>query len=348
MKIAIIGAGPAGANCAYWASKEGHEVVLYEKNTDFALKPCGEGVFKEAFEYVPIKPEESKWSLSYIHRAEVYYKNKLLLETDTSPFDGYIINKRAFLRELVEYAIDEGARFQKGSYFVEKDDFDLIIDAGGYVSTFARRKGIVYNNYKLAPAIRGYGKSSKIREDTLYFEVYNFGYSWIFPYGKGYCNFGIGGHTNNKSLMLNNLYSFLKLFDVEIVSKIEGAAFPSNGPLEKLTLGKIRVAGDTAGMVMPISGEGIRFALYAGKICYKENYEELFKQKYGKKLENGKKILDFWLSLNEEELKILIKEMDPLKLIMAFLEGEKPSVIEGFKFLKKPNVILKALQKVYI
>lgn len=347
MKIAIIGAGPAGVNCAYWASKKGHEVIIFERKEVLASKPCGEGVFKEAFDFVPVSPEGSKWALNYIDKATLYYENKVIAEIETKPFDGYIINKRAFLEDILNEAINLGARFIREEFKIEKD-FDLIVDAGGYTSTFARRKGLPYKGLKHAPALRGYGKTNKIREDTLYLEIYDFGYSWIFPYGKGFCNFGIGGHISSKSLMLEKLYHFIKLFDIEVVSKIEGAAFPFTGVLDRLKIGNVVVAGDSAGMVMPISGEGIRFALYAGKICFEDNYEELFMAKYGKKLKEGKKLLDFWLSLNGDELAELVKNLHPYTLAKAFLEGERPNIIEGLKFIKRPRIVTKALMKVYI
>ncbi|MDT7891253.1 MAG: hypothetical protein RQ952_00750 [Thermoproteota archaeon] len=115
-----------------------------------------------------------------------------------------------FLEELVNEAKNEGAKLKLGEEFNEKENYDLIIDAGGFASTYARRKGLPYHGYKLAPAICGYGRSNKIKEDTLYFEVYSFGYAWIFPYGKNYCNFGIGGHTIFKEELLVNLKRFLK------------------------------------------------------------------------------------------------------------------------------------------
>ncbi len=347
MKIAVIGAGPAGANCAYWASKEGHEVTIFERNKILASKPCGEGVFGEAFSYTPVSPEGSKWALNYIHRVAIYHNNELITDVDTSPFTGYIVNKRLFLEDILDSAIDLGAKFRREE-FKGAEDYDLIVDAGGYTSTFARRKGLSFTGYKLAPAMRGYGVTNKIRDDTIYFEVYPFGYSWIFPYGKGTCNFGVGGHITSKSLMIERLYRFLKIFDVEIKSKIEGASFPATGPLEKLRIGNVVVAGDTAGMVMPISGEGIRFALYAGKICFREDYEKLFSEKYGRKLKEGKKILEYWLNLNEEEIKELIKRLSPITLAKAFLEGEKPSVLEGMKLISKPKMIGKALRYVYL
>ncbi len=108
------------------------------------------------------------------------------------------------------------------------------------------------------------------------------------------------------------------------------------------------VAGDSAGMVMPSSGEGIRFALFAGKNCFKENYEEIFWTKYGERLIVGKKILSFWLKLSDKEIIKTVKTLKPLTLIEAFIEGKKPSIWEGLKLISEPSIIQKALTSVYI
>jgi flavin-dependent dehydrogenase len=350
VKILIIGGGPAGLNCAYWASKEGHEVELYEMRNKLAFKPCGEAVFSEGFDFVPIKPEESKWALNYIDKAAIYYGGEEIFEIDTKPYFGWVINKSLFLEDLMNQAVNEGAKvfLNKKLENIQEEKYDLIVDAAGYIATYARRKGLDYRNYKSAPAIRGYGKTNKIKEDTLYIDFFGTGYVWIFPYGKGYVNYGVGGHSTSKNFFLERMQRFLKKFDVEPLGKIEGAAFPANGPLKQLRLGKVVVAGDSAGMVMPSSGEGIRFALFAGKNCFKNDYEKIFWEKYGERLMVGKKIVNFWMKLNEKEIIKTIKTLKPLTLIEAFIEGKKPSIFEGLKLISEPSIVQKAITTVYI
>jgi flavin-dependent dehydrogenase len=350
VKILVIGGGPAGLNCAYWASKEGHDVELYEMRNKLAFKPCGEAVFSEGFDFVPIKPEESKWALNYIDKAAIYYGGEEIFEIDTKPYFGWVINKSLFLEDLMNQAVYEGAKIflNKRIEGIEEEKYDLIVDAAGYVATYARRKGLDYRNYKLAPAIRGYGKTNKIKEDTLYIDFFGTGYVWIFPYGKGYVNYGVGGHSTSKNFFLERMQRFLKKFDVEPLGKIEGAAFPASGPLKQLRIGKVVVAGDSAGMVMPSSGEGIRFALFAGKNCFKNDYEKIFWEKYGERLMVGKKIVNFWMKLNEKEIIKTIKTLKPLTLIEAFIEGKKPSIFEGLKLISEPSIVQKALTTVYI
>lgn len=345
MKIAIIGAGPAGANAAYWASKEGHEVEIYEKEAKLAVKPCGEAIFNEGFNYVYFKPEESKSVLNYVDRVEVYYDNNFLIEADTKPYYGYIVQKSQFLEEIMKEAVQNGTKFFRKSFIgnLDKHKYDLIIDTAGYLSTFARRNGLSYEGYKLAPALRGYGVTNRIKENTLYINLFRFGYAWIFPYGKNKCNYGIGGHVNNKSELETKLQRFLKMFEIETVSKIEGAAFPAFGPLKKLKIGNIVVAGDSAGMVMPISGEGIRFALFAGKYSFKEDYERIFEETYYKRLVTGVKLLNFWFGMSKDELIKAIKTLNTKTLIEIFLEAKIPSILKMVKLLRDINLSRKII-----
>jgi len=56
MKIAIIGAGPAGANAAYWASKEGHHVEIYEKEAFWQRSLVEKLYLMKVFKFVYFKP----------------------------------------------------------------------------------------------------------------------------------------------------------------------------------------------------------------------------------------------------------------------------------------------------
>ncbi|RLG59623.1 hypothetical protein DRN86_03975, partial [Candidatus Geothermarchaeota archaeon] len=56
MRIIIIGAGPAGLSAAYFGLKSGNEVLVLERKRNYD-KLCGEGVFKDVFDIVPLKPK---------------------------------------------------------------------------------------------------------------------------------------------------------------------------------------------------------------------------------------------------------------------------------------------------
>ena len=44
MKIAVVGAGPAGSFCAYHLARGGADVTLFDRHAQAWEKPCGGGV----------------------------------------------------------------------------------------------------------------------------------------------------------------------------------------------------------------------------------------------------------------------------------------------------------------
>jgi flavin-dependent dehydrogenase len=43
-EVLVVGAGPAGASCAYWLAKAGRDVVVVEKKAFPREKTCGDGL----------------------------------------------------------------------------------------------------------------------------------------------------------------------------------------------------------------------------------------------------------------------------------------------------------------
>ena len=99
MKILIYGAGPAGLSCAYWAAKEGHSVKVYEKEVELGSKPCGEAFPEEALHLTPLK--EGNYVLNKVKRC-LFYINWEFVREIRGFLSGYIVDKRLFLRELME------------------------------------------------------------------------------------------------------------------------------------------------------------------------------------------------------------------------------------------------------
>ena len=104
-------------------------------------------------------------------------------------------------------------------------------------------------------------------------------------------------------------------------------------------MGKLVVAGEAAGCVMPLTGEGNRFGIYGGSMAYKPNYRREFMEKYGSGLETSRKILEFIKILNDEErIEFLRGIEDPLRV----LEGNLPNLRS---LVSRPRLPLKLIWK---
>lgn len=335
-KVLIVGGGPAGLSAAYYWSKEGYDITLYEASTKekYPEKPCGEAIPKETLEYIPV--EKSEFILNHIKRSEMYMYGKKTHVFEKMPLlEGYIIDKRVFLLKLAEAAEAEGAKILWGKKLtITKamsllNEYDYILDATGKGNI--ARAYLDYSNYEMITVAQAYAKADGLRDDTIILWGTDYGYAWIFPRGDLY-NIGIGGYSDINN-MIDDFKKMLDEFELTLTSKIKFSTVSVGGPLKKLVKGKIRVLGEAAGMVMPTTGEGIRFALYAGKIVLHDNYEKLFWKKYGKNLKHGRRLLNMILRIrNKYKLAKVASDED----MYAFFEGTlklRRAIILFFKYM---------------
>jgi flavin-dependent dehydrogenase len=122
------------------------------------------------------------------------------------------------------------------------------------------------------------------------------------------------------------------------------------GPVKKLRRGKLVVAGEAAAAVMSTTGEGIRFALWSGGICFRTNYERLFWQGYGERLRFSATLLKFIQGLSDPERLELLRR-STAKLQAKLLEGFAPDPMDIIampwllRYLKKLYTISKQKER---
>ncbi len=326
-RILVAGAGPAGLSCAYWSAKEGIEVTVFEKEEELGEKPCGELIPEETLDYTPFNAGSS-WILNRIERGKLYYKYEYVKELIAPSLKGYTIDKRAFLEDLLEEAEALGAQVRMGEKLTtrkaEKMGYDLLVDATGYHRSLAKSWGLTYGDQKLASTMQGYCHGDIDRHATN-LNLSDFGYAWAFPRGE-IVNFGAGGFFDRRDL--EKCYrEGLEFFDLKTA---EGQAPRRTldlvgGPVGRLRIGRCVVVGEAAGAIMSTTGEGIRFALWSGSICFRENYEQLFWKGYGDRLRMSGKLLRMALTLDDEKRLQLLK-LGSNRLHAALLDGVKPGL----------------------
>lgn len=157
----------------------------------------------------------------------------------------------------------------------------LILGADGSNSTVARelRGGLPPREDRIL-AVRAYFDRVSGPDDQadLYFTSESFpGYYWLFPTGHAEANVGIGMVLSTYPQTSRNLRELLlrlkvndkamqsRLSGAEMHGKVVGWPLTTYNPRLPLVGDRMMLLGDAAGLINPLNGEGIQYALLSGR-----------------------------------------------------------------------------------
>ncbi|HLN89686.1 MAG TPA: geranylgeranyl reductase family protein [Candidatus Binatia bacterium] len=156
----------------------------------------------------------------------------------------------------------------------------LLIGADGSNSAIARIvRGQPPSSTDRIIAIRGYfeGVEGPSSQADLHFNKESFpGYCWLFPTGKNQANVGVGAPLDTipsgihlkellDHLISNNVALSRRLKNAKLLGKIGGFPLTTYNPSLPLVDDRVMLIGDAAGLVNPLNGEGIQYALLSGR-----------------------------------------------------------------------------------
>ncbi len=300
--IAVIGAGPAGSTAAYFLAKGGLRVALLDKFDFPRDKTCGDGLTPRAIkilEEMGILPQVEQYArhcsaITVRHSDEVTYRLELSHLKDLPP--NILVLPRLILDDILrEHAVAAGAKFipqakvesltrtSNGTAHLGIEDgrtleCALVIIATGSNATLLRGHGLLKKIPPVNLAARTYFENVEGLDDTtvLFFDGVELpGYGWVFPTGPGTANVGCGvffDSPNPQPSQLRNLiqnHSYLRkiLRNARQVGPIKG--YPLRTDFSPSNSGNdwILVTGEAVGLVNPISGEGIDYALESAQLA---------------------------------------------------------------------------------
>ncbi len=339
MKILIVGAGPTGLSAALNASKEGNEVYIFEKEGELGSKVCGEALARETLDYVDLKPSK-KFIAREVEGFRITFKGEFIKKArfeKSASAPGYLIDKPLFLQLLECEAKKCGAKVffnsrvervdpKTGKIGLRNGDIvqgDLIICADGYGSV--ARKHLDYTGYDTGLGVQ---VKCSLPEDLdpeyLHLDIIGEGYAWAFI-KKDCCNIGLGlpASSCSRDFLVTYLGKYVEKLRVKPLSRIVFAPVSIGGPLKSFGVGKMVVAGEAGGCVMPLSGEGIRFGIYGGSIAHKPKSRIQFMRKYGKNMEKSHRMLKLVRNMTDQERSDFLGSLEnPLEV----LEGQLPKI----------------------
>jgi geranylgeranyl reductase len=310
-KVLVIGGGPAGATAATYLAEHGADVILLEKNPSF-VKPCGGGLSLSAFDILHIPETAIRKKVNIIRI--VSPKGKMV-DIDLKGCGLAIVQRGDFDRILRERAEDRGARVIKGEFLAILDDrkckvetniggkkceisSDYIIASDGVNSRVRAALGI-----KASPSLftaSQHIKNLSVDSCEFWFGSSHapFSYSWVFPSGEG-----ISAGTG--CFVTGTINALFEKFKARRGITGAGQQHIYRVPVWKGDLynkNMVIFAGDSAGQVLPLTYEGIYYAMKAGELAAMavleekvENYKKKWQARFQKRFMLMTKLVNYFL-----------------------------------------------------
>lgn len=272
----VVGAGPAGSTAAYRLATVGASVLLLDRAKFPRDKPCGGGVTLRAARLLPFTIDPVVEDV--VTRVDLRLRYGRRFERGDGRPLVYMTQRRRLDHFLAERAREAGADFRDGMKVtsVEPDERGVVVAAG--CERFAGEtlvgadgiNGIVGRSLRLGGnravgvALEGnlpHAKTDPARyrgRAVLELGVIPGGYGWVFPKGD-HVNIGIGGWEDEAPRLRTELERLCAEHGtrVEDLEDVRGYRLPLREPTSVLARGRALVVGDAAGLVDPVSGDGM-------------------------------------------------------------------------------------------
>lgn len=280
--VIVVGAGPAGSTAALSALRESPSArVLLIDRDDFPRdKCCGDGIAPHVMDVLgPLGASGVVAGWVPVDHLELSRRQRQVAGVMARPV--WVIPREVFDARLVEHAVAAGAELRRHRVrAVRVEDNAVVLDdalrarvvigADGAHSTIRSAAGQVRPRRR-AFAIRGYvpttaGRSG--RQVIRYGERRQPSYAWSFDRGDGLANVGYGelageSHKPSRDVLLRELEVLLP-GSVESGTNWRGHHLPLSGWATGQPEGRLLLAGDAAGLINPMTGEGIYYAVATG------------------------------------------------------------------------------------
>jgi len=253
MRAVIAGGGVAGASLAKWLLKLGHEVKVYDGNRKLGCR-CAWGSFKSHL-LDELEPLIGPCKDLIITEVENVYFNKIPVKITNL----CIINKPLMIRRLLD-GVDLERKYVN-LRFLRKCDADLKVWATGKPLGYLR--GAHLRTYQAKVVLEG------LQPNTAYIYLHDTaGYSWLFPASKNgkVWHLGAGHLFEDPKLHCKLLLSKYGFKPVKEICHCSRRLFVSSPSWVDLYRNGIVVVGEAAGVVDPISGEGILPSLLSSRL----------------------------------------------------------------------------------
>jgi geranylgeranyl diphosphate/geranylgeranyl-bacteriochlorophyllide a reductase len=287
--VIVVGGGPSGATAANDLARAGHKVMLLDKAG--RIKPCGGAVPPRLLkdfnipEHLLVAHAKSARIIAPSNKSVIMpVGDGFVGMVDRDTFDEWLRNRAAEAGATRVTGrceeVDDSGKIVTLTYRTDRSSEAQSVTARAVIGADGARSNVAKQclpGAERVPCVFAYHEVVEVPDeiDADYEEtrcdVYYQGhlspdfYAWIFPHGK---TMSIGLGSADKGFPLRETTRLMReqtgVSHWKTVRK-EGAPIPLK-PLKRWDNGRnVVVAGDAAGVVAPSSGEGIYYAMTAGR-----------------------------------------------------------------------------------
>lgn len=305
--VLVIGGGPTGASAAAWCARAGLDVLVVDSQDFPRDKACGDGLTPRAIAEMTrlgmagwLRHRPSNWGLRAAGFGQTWH---LPWPGGSMPQRGSAAPRAELDNAVLDVAKASGARFVGGLKVaqIQPDSSGRVRQVVAADGTVVRCRRVVVADGARSPvgrmlkrewhkdtvygvAARAYVGSGRADDPWIssHLELRGTegellsGYGWIFPLGDGRVNLGVGTLATDRRPADVNLrrlihqYHHSQTDDWQLTTPpqdIKSALLPMGGAVSGVAGRNWVLAGDAAGCVNPLNGEGIDYGLETGRLA---------------------------------------------------------------------------------
>ena len=285
--VLVVGAGPAGSATAMHLARGGKTVLLADRARFPRDKPCGGGLTGRALKQAPCDVTPVVERVVDTFELRLHYKRSfrrrssepLILMTQRRRLDAYLAEQAAAAGAIFR----DGARVDALAIGVEgitarvgETDVaaDTLVGADGANGIVAKAVGLEDDIVRGVALEGNVGWEHLDRERFISTAVVELGqpdggYGWLFPKGD-HANLGVGGWDREGPHLRDHLARLSRTYgiDPEVLTDVRGHRLPmrrvgATTPARD----NVVLVGDAAGLVDPLSGDGIYEAFTSARLA---------------------------------------------------------------------------------
>ncbi|MGI6009331.1 MAG: geranylgeranyl reductase family protein [Methanomethylophilus sp.] len=290
--VLVVGSGPAGSHAAQAAAEKGLSVLVLERRPQVGVPVrCGE-MIPSVEEIRDMFPNYRDTDMMFSEPVCLSTKVNAIRLVDPNgkvrdfPFTGYTTDRDRFDQHFMDLAQEAGAELKVNTAFetfkgnvaqtsAGEIGFKVLIGADGPGSRVAQAAGLPANRNPY-PAVSAQAKGDFEPIIQMFFgKIAPGAYGWIMP-KKGGANVGVGFSPQfSQGSLRGYMEKFCEMHELELTTPMKGKYVPSEGPIAKTYTDNVMLAGDAAGVVMPVNGGGIPQAMMTGRMAGQAAYENI-------------------------------------------------------------------------